>query len=592
VTTEAATGRRTQRIGVVLDAFDASYQSELVKALRSTCRKRRLELCIYPAGILGSPKLSSPQRNMLYDLLTPNGAVDGLVLLGSTIRREPGEVQRWCERLRPLPMCSIGLDLDGVPSLLPDNRTGVRALVRHLVVEHGLRRLAFIGGPNVNQESKERFEAFREELTAQGLDGSAAPFIEGDFLAPSGREAARQLLTRYPLGLDAIVAANDYMAMGVLEVLSTRSSPQDRRIAVTGFDNVGDAAFTVPQLTTVEQPLQRLAEAAVDSLVAQLEGRVVAPLERLDTRLWVRRSCGCKEQAATHGGHRETSSAEPFDVFFARRTPQIALELQRAADGLFNGIPGWERHLLDSLSEQLRGIPGDLFPSAVDRMLTVLLEKRVDVWRFHDVLSVLRAAVGGAIAGQGPKSVEVEDQLHAARLMISAAAMRAQARQHAEVEEVQRTLNRIGARLSGCHDLSSLRAALDDSLPSFGLQRAFLMLNVGASADGTPLARLCYALGSPPETTEIRTTIAAPELLPREIWERTKRPGPAASWVVLPLFSRETVLGFAVVELHGHTGADYETLRLHLSSALATALAPLDTQPAHSLPMTLRSARE
>jgi phosphoserine phosphatase RsbU/P len=589
VTTGAAAARRARRIGVLLDAFDASYQSELLKALRVACRKRKLELVIFPAGILGSPQPCSQQRNTLYELITPHGPVDGLLLLGSTIVREPGEVQRWCERLRPLPMCSIGLELDGVPSLMPDNRVGMRALVRHLVVEHGLRRLAFVGGPSGNQESRERFEAFCEELGAQGINGGAAPFIEGDFLAPSGREAARQLLARFPLGLDAIVAANDLMAMGVLEVLSTRSSPQDRRIAVTGFDNSDEAALTVPQLTTVEQPLQRLAEAALSSLLTQIAGGAVAPLERLETRLWVRRSCGCKEPTATRPNPLTRPGAEPLDAFLSRCMPQISAELQRAADGLFAGIPGWERHLLDSFSEQLRGIPGDLFPSAVDRMLTVLLEKRVDVWRFHDVLSVLRAAVGEAIAGD-PKSVEVEDQLHAARLMISAAAMRAQARQHAEVEEVQRTLNRIGARLSACHDLSSLRAALDDSLPSFGLQRAYLMLGVGISPDGTPQARLCYALGPQPETNESRSTIAASELLPQSVWDNASPPGPAASWVVLPLFSRGAVLGFAVAQLHGHNGADYETLRLHLSSALASALPPLDAQPA-SLPMTLRSTR-
>jgi DNA-binding LacI/PurR family transcriptional regulator len=254
-----AGGIRTVRIGVVVDAFDASYQSELIRSLGLACRERRLELVVFPGGILGAAAVAAPQRNTIYRWITPHGPVDGLVLLGSTIVRERAAVQHWCERLRPLPLCSIGLELAGVPSLLPDNQSSVRAMVRHLVNDHGLRRLAFVGGPAGNQESAERLAAFRAELAAAGLNAANAPHVEGDFLAASGREAARQLLAQHPGDLDGIVCANDYMAMGVLDVLFTRSSARERALAVTGFDNVGEAAFTVPPLSTLQQPVQKLA---------------------------------------------------------------------------------------------------------------------------------------------------------------------------------------------------------------------------------------------------------------------------------------------------------------------------------------------
>jgi DNA-binding LacI/PurR family transcriptional regulator len=590
VSTSARAGSiRTARIGVVVDAFDASYQSELVRSLARACRERRLELVVFPGGILGSNTLAAPQRNAIYRWITPSGPVDGLVLLGSTIVREPSLVQRWCEQLRPLPLCSIGLELAGVPSLLPDNERSVRAMVRHLVKEHGLSRLAYVGGPSGNQESAERLAAFRAELAALGLDGASAPHVEGDFLAASGREAARQLLAQHPNGLDGIVCANDYMAMGVLDVLHSRSSARERGMAVTGYDNVDEAAFTVPPLTTIQQPLRKLAEAAVGSILAQLDGSPCAPLTRLETQVCIRRSCGCKELGAVRSrSARARAAAEPFDVAMKRRAPQIGAELQRVVEGSFVGMPGWDQQLIEACADQIRGVPGELFLSAVDRMLGALIEQRAEVWRFQGVLSALRTAALDALWSEPIECLEAEEIFHAARSMTGAAALRAQARDHAEAEDVQRVLNGLGTRLSACVDLPSLRAALDETLPAFALRQAFVMTLVAPLADGPQRARLCYGLGVDLDAAETSATFDAHELLPLGVWRRARR-NAASNWVVLPLFSRGGVLGFAVVELIGQNGGDYEALRIHLSAALASALNALDVALPSQTPATQRS---
>ena len=64
----------------------------------------------------------------------------------------------------------------------------------------------------------------------------------------------------------------------------------------------------------------------------------------------------------------------------------------------------------------------------------------------------------------------------------------------------------------------------------------------------------------------------ARELLPPRVGQTMERSAPAPHWAVWPLFSRRRLLGYAVVELMGHNGGDYEALRIHLSSALATVL--------------------
>jgi hypothetical protein len=221
-------------------------------------------------------------------------------------------------------------------------------------------------------------------------------------------------------------------------------------------------------------------------------------------------------------------------------------------------------------------------------MLNALVERRSEVWRFHGVLSALRVAAIDALLGDGRKCLDAEDLFHAARLMTGAAAMRVQARQHADIEEVQRILNRIATRLSACNDLDSLRAALDETLPGFGLRQAFLLTISNVPPNATVRARLCHALGTDLEATD-ELPFDVHELLPANVWERTRRTALGAQWVILPLFSRRLVLGFALVELLEQSGADYETLRIHLSTAFANALHSLDIPPLSSPPATVRS---
>lgn len=252
-------------------------------------------------------------------------------------------------------------------------------------------------------------------------------------------------------------------------------------------------------------------------------------------------------------------------------------------------MPGWDQQLIESCADQIRGIPGDLFLNAVDRMLGALLEQRSEVWRFESALSALRSAALDGLSSDPRKCLEAEEIFHAARAMTGASALRAQARDHAEAEEVQRVLNRLGTRLSACTDLPSLRAALDETLPGFALRQAFVMTLVPPLADGTQRARLCYGLGVDLGAAETSATFDAHELLPEPLWQRARRNFNASNWVVLPLFSRGVVEGFAVVELIGQSGADYEALRIHLSAALAGALGALDVVLPSLAPATQRS---
>jgi len=170
--------------------------------------------------------------------------------------------------------------MDGVPSVLTDNRAGILEAMDHLVDVHGIRRIAFLKGPEINHEAKARFAAYREALASRGLEEDPSLWIQGDFT----RAGAVRALSAHCRGqakpdFQAVLAANDEMAIGALEALREHGCSVPRDVAIVGFDNIQDAQFVLPSLTTVGQLLIDQGRTAAE-LAARLARERPAPRGR------------------------------------------------------------------------------------------------------------------------------------------------------------------------------------------------------------------------------------------------------------------------------------------------------------------------
>src|SRR5690606_27541256 len=123
-----------------------------------------------------------------------------------------------CAAYAPLPVCSLGVEVPGVPSIVVDNVGSMKLCVSHLLEAHGRKRIAFIGGQQTSPESQHRLEGYQQALALHGLPFDEALVEYGEFTVRSGKAAMRRLLAR-GVEFDAVVAANDYMAMAVTGVL-------------------------------------------------------------------------------------------------------------------------------------------------------------------------------------------------------------------------------------------------------------------------------------------------------------------------------------------------------------------------------------
>ncbi len=224
-------------------------------------------------------------------LQSMSGKVDGL-LISEGIVSSP-ELATLARRL-PIVLVAGSPDEPNVDVVDADNRTGTRALVCHLVEVHNATRLYYVAGPDEAPDARARRNAFDEEL-ARHPGVTACGYFEGRFASSGGKLAAQEILaTPRRDRPDAVVCANDQMAIGAMRELQANGVAVPTDIAVVGFDDIYSGALVTPSLTTVSQPMRLLGERACSRLLERIADPALPhQVELLPTRLVIRESCGC-----------------------------------------------------------------------------------------------------------------------------------------------------------------------------------------------------------------------------------------------------------------------------------------------------------
>jgi DNA-binding LacI/PurR family transcriptional regulator len=186
----------------------------------------------------------------------------------------------WLTRYADMPLCCMGVPIPGIVSVRVDNATGISDAVGHLVKVHAKQNIGFIRGPAQSDEAEVRYAAYREALFAHGINPDPRWVADGDYNRPSGSQAVRSILDQKRVSvhaLDALVCANDYMALGALDELGRRGINVPEQIALIGFDDVASAAASRPALTTIRQPGGELGREGLKQLLLLAGGAAPPP---------------------------------------------------------------------------------------------------------------------------------------------------------------------------------------------------------------------------------------------------------------------------------------------------------------------------
>lgn len=195
--------------------------------------------------------------------------VDGIIWAVS----EVSENRNWINQLPEnytIPLVCLTMEpKNNVTVVSVNNYLGGRLAATHLL-EQGYQHIGHLSGPLEWWESRQRMMGWEDVLKEAGREIDDRHWVSGDWSSTSGAKAVVELLANYP-EIDAILSANDQMALGALQILHQRNVRVPEDIGIVGFDNIQESAYFWPSLTTIQQKQRLVGKAAVEEVIKIIE---------------------------------------------------------------------------------------------------------------------------------------------------------------------------------------------------------------------------------------------------------------------------------------------------------------------------------
>lgn len=285
------------RIGLVLNILDEEYQISLYKGIKQCAQKLGIQIICFQAENTSFSSNSFIGRFPYKEYFN----LDGIILLTSVLvdncqlNTKEDITKVWGD----LPVISVGQKIEGIPSLLVQTDDSMKELVEHLINVHSYRNFVYIGGSQTHQDAINRENIFTQTIEKYQKQYPQIKYTikRESFVEQGAVHAVGEYVYENPDETpDVIVCANDNMAIGVYKFLQiNHENPHLQNIAVTGFDDIPQGQYSIPSLTTIHQPLDKIGVEAVNTIYKLVKNQKISMEKAIDSKVIYRESCGCKK---------------------------------------------------------------------------------------------------------------------------------------------------------------------------------------------------------------------------------------------------------------------------------------------------------
>ena len=294
-------GKR-KTIGLFLCKAYSLFDNAVYRTLEEESKKLDLDVIVFTTvGYFSSQNEYDAQELGMF-AFAPIEKLDGIIVAPDTYEIEGFREELHEELLRraKCPVISIRHKGSKYDCVYTDQEKLFRPLLQHLMEVHGLTKIRFLAGYKGHPDSEVRLQIYREEMAAHGLAVDEEKDITyGNMWLNCGQQAYEDFFSDPGDLPQAVVCANDYMAVGMMRTLWEKGVRVPEDVIVTGFDNVPSIALEQPTLTTVEQDFAEMTKVAVEELNRQIRGK--KGTEKKDGnkkmpiggKLILGESCGC-----------------------------------------------------------------------------------------------------------------------------------------------------------------------------------------------------------------------------------------------------------------------------------------------------------
>lgn len=295
-------GRKT--IGVFISQVNSEFQEGLSRGISIRAQELNYNIAFFTNfGGYGQNEYDAGEIKIAE--IPEYSKLDGIILVPDTMAVDGLEerIRKHIDESSKCPVVSIRREVDKYYNVLIDDNKVLEGIIRHFIEDHGFTKLNFLAGPKGFPDSEKRLASYKRILTEYNIPIEEERIYYGDFWKNEAKKAVDYWLSGGLPMPNAIICANDFMAIAVVGALESRGISVPEVIAVSGCDDISDAAEFDPSLTTARTPSIEMGLEAVDKVGRINQGLPEEQNSYIDTKTIYRASCGCeykgeKEKAA------------------------------------------------------------------------------------------------------------------------------------------------------------------------------------------------------------------------------------------------------------------------------------------------------
>lgn len=282
-------------IGVFVTRAHEEYQDLVCRAICHRAYELGYNVAIF-SNFVGYGELN-------YEIAESNIAnilkyedLDGIILLPDTmlVKDYKSKIMKNIIKYSKCPVVSVRQSIEEYQNVLIEDDNVLDDIIQHFIIHHKFTKLNFLTGPEHNPVSLQRLNTYKRILTEHGIPIEEDRISFGDFWREAAPEAVEKWLANPERFPEAIICANDYMAISVCNALAERGIIVPRDICVSGCDNIEITKDFSPSITTVGMPVSDMGKEAVEKIHRQLNGKPQEDTSYLKFITYIRESCGCE----------------------------------------------------------------------------------------------------------------------------------------------------------------------------------------------------------------------------------------------------------------------------------------------------------
>lgn len=287
-------GEAYKVVAVVLACFSNEEQNRMIRKVVEKSGSYNCKVVFFSTLTdFFNHDLNDEGEKKIFDAVSVE-KFDAIILLSESFKQDEEQIQMVKRANRAgVPVLAVDKYMEGAINLVFDYGNTFEEVVRHMIEFHGYRTVNFMGGLQGNSFSEERLDVFKKVLAENQIPYEPDRIYWGEFWAdPTVAEMDRMLADGKPLP-EAIICANDMMAIAVCSYLQKRGYRVPQDVAISGFDGVEMEQFNRPRLTTGIQNIEEMITIAFQIITGSKEVKDKAEKIYIYNTMQIGGSCGC-----------------------------------------------------------------------------------------------------------------------------------------------------------------------------------------------------------------------------------------------------------------------------------------------------------